>query len=45
MGAGDRSGPKHHRQARQGGFEECNDIELRHEHAAHEQRIRHGNVA
>lgn len=44
MGAGDGSGPQH-RKARQGGRQERSEREFRHEHAADEQRIRHGDVA
>jgi len=45
MGAGGRSGPDHREagaQGRQQGQREC---DVRHEHAADEQRVRHGDVA
>ena len=45
LGAGYRSGSEHHREACQGGREECRRREFRHEHAADEQRVRHRDVA
>ena len=45
MGAGDRGGPECCRQARQGGSQERNEQQFRHEHAADEQRVRYGDVA
>ena len=44
MGAGDGSGPQRYGQA-EDHLEERRQRELRHEHAAHEQRVRHRDVA
>jgi len=45
MGAGGRSGPDHREAGPQGWQQSQRERELRHEHAADEQRIRHGDVA
>ena len=45
MGAGGRSGPGYREAGHQGQQQGQRERELRHEHAADEQRIRHGDVA
>ena len=44
MGAGDGSGPERYREADEAGRQDLGERELRHEHAAHEQRVRHRDV-
>jgi hypothetical protein len=45
MGTGYGNGPHRCREARQAGFEDSQQRELRHEHAHDEQRLRHLDVA